>query len=157
ATNVPVYWADDPNTQAATIGRPAFDPVQKKLWIPDGNRVLRIANASNIESGEKLVVDMGIGQTVKDANEGNRGRGSDPADGLCHASHINFDRSGNLYVVENDYECQGNHRITMFRAQDIAAASGMFPNLSATIAFGGTLTSSGDCAFSPVAVAFDSQ
>jgi len=33
----------------------------------------------------------------------------------------------------------------------------MSPNLSASIAFGGTLTTRGDCEFSPVAVTFDSQ
>jgi hypothetical protein len=157
ATNVPVYWGDDPTTQAATIGRPAFDPVQRKLWIPDGNRVLRISNASSIESGDKLLVDLVIGQTTKSSNECNQGQSSPSANTLCHAEHINFDHSGNLYVVESDYECQGNHRITVFKAEDIAAASGMFPNISARIAFGGTLTTPGDCVFSPVAVAFDSR
>lgn len=119
--------------------------------------MLRISNASTIEGGEKLLVDMVIGQTSKGANECNRGYGSPTANTLCLAEQIDFDHSGNLYVVDSDYECQGNHRITMFRAQDIGAASSMFPDLSASIAFGGTLTTPGNCAFSPVAVAFDSQ
>jgi hypothetical protein len=157
ARDVPVYWADDPDTQATVIARPAFDPVQGKLWIADGNRVLRISNAGSIESGDKLLVDMVIGQVTKTANACNQGHPSPAANTLCLAEQVQFDRLGNLYVVENDYECQGNDRITVFRAQAIAAAQGMFPNLSAQIVFGGTFTSPGNCVFSPVAVTFDSQ
>jgi hypothetical protein len=155
ATDVPVYWADDPDTQATTIRTAEFNPLQGKLWIADDHRVLRIANATDIESGDKLLVDMVLGQTTK-SNLCNQGVGSLAANRLCVVRSIRFDRLGNLYVVENDYECQGNNRITVFSAQDLAAAQGLFPNLSAVRAFGGTLTTRGSCAFSPVAVAFDS-
>ena len=155
ASNVPVYWADDPDTQATTIVAPEFDPRHGKLWIADDHRVLRIANATGIESGDKLLVDLVLGQTTK-SNLCNQGLGGPAANRLCVVRSIRFDRLGNLYVVENDYECHGNNRITMFAAADLDAAQGMFPNLSATRAFGGTLTAPGPCVFSPVALAFDS-
>src|SRR5581483_4721336 len=157
ARDVPVYWGDDPSTQVTTIAVPAWDPVGRKLWIADGNRVLRIANAGRVGTGEKLLVDLVVGQVAKGANDCNQGFSSPAASRLCVASEVQFDPSGNLYVVENAYECHGNNRITVFTAADIAAAQGLFPNLSARIAFGGTLTTRGDCAFSPVAVAFDSR
>lgn len=155
ASNVPVYWADDPDVQATVIGTPEFDPVSGKLWIADDHRVLRIANATDIESGAKLLADMVIGQTTK-TNLCNQGLGAPAANRLCIVRSVRFDRLGNLYVVENDYECHGNDRITMFAAADLAAAQGMFPDLSATRVFGGTMTTPGSCAFSPVAVTFDS-
>ena len=155
ASNVPVYWADDPDTQATIIGAPEFDPVSGKLWIADDHRVLRIANATDIESGDELLVDMVLGQTTK-SNACNQGLGAPAANRLCVVRSIRFDRLGNLYVIENDYECHGNNRITVFAAADIAAAQGMFPNLSATRVFGGTMTTPGPCDFSPVAVTFDS-
>lgn len=155
ASWVPVYWADDPDTQATTIATPEFDRVHGKLWLADDNRVLRLANATDIESGQKLLVDMVLGQTTK-SNLCNQGLGGPAADRMCVVRSIRFDRLGNLYVVENDYECHGNNRITVFSAEDLAAAQGMFPNLSASRVFGGTMTAPGPCEFSPVALAFDS-
>src|SRR5581483_6313470 len=126
ARAVPVYWGDDPSTQVTTIAVPAWDPVGRKLWIADGNRVLRIANAGRVGTGEKLLVDLVVGQVAKGANDCNQGFSSPAASRLCVASEVQFDPSGNLYVVENAYECHGNNRITVFTAADIAAAQGLF-------------------------------
>ena len=143
ANHVPLYWIDD-NSQVnymAHGGGLAFDKKTDKLWVIDvrNNRLLRIQDYNNINH---LVVDMVIGQTDKeytlcnhDENAGWTARYPIP-NGLCVPAFAEFDNYGNLYVVENSYECHGNNRITMFTALDIAAANGtLFPDLYAKKVF----------------------
>jgi hypothetical protein len=116
-----------------------------------------------------MYVDMVLGQVDK-TNLCNRGLSAPTAQTLCNARRIRFDRLGNLYVVENDYECHPNDRVTVFAAADLAAAAGLFPNLAATIVFNRRMTQDftmpAQCGvgtldanhpFSPINVAFNSR
>lgn len=184
AQDIKLYWNDQRTTEVTSIDQYdgvtqrgydardiTFDTINNKLWISDQNRLLRISNYDNYSG--KLYVDMVIGQVSKSANTCNRG-GSRAANVLCNASTIRFDTLGNLYAVENDYECRvepysGNNRISVFLANDIKNASGIFPNLSAKKVFNPTnpgmlnappgrcknLTT--DEPYSPVMIAFNSR
>ncbi len=78
---------------------------------------------------------------------------------------IKVDRHGNLFVVDNAYECAGNRRMVVFRAEDLNDATTMFPNLAAWKVFNApSFNEIGDCAYwtvdrpgSPVSIAFDSR
>jgi len=64
---------------------------------------------------------------------------------LCMPSQIEFDKLGNLYIIENYYEGQGNRRIIMYEAADLrnaeitrsqSSVNVYFPNLNAKKVFG---------------------
>jgi hypothetical protein len=160
----------------------AFDPINKKLWVADkkNNRLLRISNyddIDNLASGSKLYVDMVLGQTSKYGiccNQVSKLDGVCPtswlavsppnASTLCVPNVIKFDKFGNLYVIENAYECHGNHRIIMYTAEDISSATNMFPNLEAKNVFSvPDFTFWGGCPLqinaphSPIGIAFNSK
>lgn len=165
---VKAYWIDD-RTEIDYGGFEVglgFDPIARKLWILDRNhyRLLRVSNYDDYQTG--LLVDMVIGQSDKSGASCNRGQQAPSANTLCAMSQIEFDRLGNLYVVDNGYECHANDRITVFLAEDLKKARGLFPNLSAKKVFvndhfdqpatcniGGKLTEP----FSPVSIAFNSR
>lgn len=170
------YWDDDGaqiNLSGAQIGMGlAFSPNQK-LYLVDGfrNRILRIKNPQEFEG--QLRVDLVIGQPNKligncnhDPNYYEVGEPIPAIDGLCHPYQIKFDNFGNLYVIENNYECRGgNDRISVFLNEDLINATGLFPNLQVKKVFTGYLSGrKGPCAYnttgmpgSPVSLAFNSN
>ncbi|MBI2972121.1 MAG: hypothetical protein HYY37_06905 [Candidatus Aenigmarchaeota archaeon] len=168
ANNLKLYWHDDGSkiTYRVYGSGIAFDKIHKKIYLVDApnNRILRISNYNDFNSG-RLNVDMVIGQPDKATTSCNHGSGTVVADGLCEPYQIKFDRLGNLYVVENSYECHGNDRITVFLADDLWDAQGLFPGLQAKKVFvANSLTEKGPCAFdtvdkpgSPVSIAFNSR
>ncbi len=171
ANFVKLYWIDD---SAEIVYRGmgiAFDKNNKKIWISDykNHRLLRVSNYDGF--GNKLYVDMVIGQPDKATVKCNHNQdygwlapGPPAADSLCDPYQIEFDKLGNLYVVENNYECHGNNRITVFMAEDLASATGLFPNIAARKVFvRGSLTEQARCDIrlnepqSPVSIAFNSR
>jgi len=170
ANNVYLYWSDTGNQFSYwTSGGLAFDNITKKMWVNNGNRIFRISNYYDFQN--RLYVDMVLGQPNKDSDCCNQApkvngvcQSSPPrADTLCEAYQLKFDGLGNLFVLENNYECHGNDRIIVYLAQDLASASGMFPQLQAKIVFvADDLTSGGHCLGtnepgSPVSMAFNSK
>ncbi len=164
--NIQLYWADDHSrVTISNLGGMAFDKVGHKMYFVDagGTRILRVSNYNDFATGQ-LLVDLVIGQTDKNNVKCNQGLSSPAANTLCQAYQIKFDNLGNLYVVDNLYECHGNDRITVFTATDLGSASGIFPDLSAKqVLVASDFTHSGPCAYntvnqpgSPISVAFNS-
>ena len=148
ANSIPLYWADDPNTRVAYDmawgSLPVFDNAGKALWVVDARnqRLLRVKNYDQVSIG-KLFVDMVIGQRNKSETKCNRtvdyngfnDTGIPDAGSLCAARRISFDKAGNLYAIDNDFEGHGNIRITVFMAEDMQNATTLFPNISAKKVF----------------------
>lgn len=151
ARNIKLYWQDDGSEvdYSAFEAGLAFDKINKKLWVVDrkNNRLLRISNYNDFQ--KRLIVDMVLGQPNKEGKCCNQ-ESPNPdgscrwtwvaetpprADTLCDPRYIQFDKFGNLYVVENTYECHGNNRIVVFMKEDLGAASSLFPNLAAKKVF----------------------
>jgi hypothetical protein len=167
---ISLYWADDPNQEVDyRCSQPvAFDPVSRKLWVFDNQnyRLLRISNYTNWHG--KLLVDVVIGQTNKVGGQMNRGMSAPDAASFGAVNDLKFDRLGNLFVVDNTYECHPNGRVVAFLADDLAAITNMFPAIQAKRVYcveSFTQTSYcrihdpvyGDTPFSPVCVAFNSR
>lgn len=165
---VTLSWADDGQPIPYQTVSVAFDPLTRKMWIVNGNRLLRVSNVDDFATG--LRVDQVIGQSTKTENKCNRGQALPDATTLCNALQAKFDKAGNLYVVEGNYECHANDRIVVYSAADLAAATGMFPNLAAKKVFDrrftGNFSMSAQCGismadvnrpFSPVSIAFNSR
>ena len=173
-----LYWSDDDAEIDYHGYGIVFDKLNEKIWLVDSknNRILRISNYDDFEN--KLYVDMVIGQINKDGACCNQIRNPDGtcivpsdankhprADTICYPTRLNMDNYGNLYVVENDSECHGNARITVFMAEDLRNESGViFPNISAKKVFiRKSLTEPGSCSYlinephSPVSIAFNSK
>jgi hypothetical protein len=171
AGRIPLYWVDTGTQLTGTwITGVAFDKINKALYLVDRTqsgssraRILRVKNYADPTA--KLMVDLVIGQTDKTNVRCNQGLSAPNAGTLCDVSQIKFDKLGNLYAVDNDYECHGNRRITVFMADDLKNAVGMFPNLQAKKVFNEPdFTSTANCAYwvtnapgSPVSIAFDSK
>ena len=170
AYDIKLYWADDSTEISYGLGGHgvAFDSTTKKIWIPDQNshRILRISNYDNFQT--KLYVDMVIGQPDKEHTGCNSGLGQDlpnspTASSLCTPYIIQFDNYGNMFVIDNAYECHHNERILMFTADDLKAATGLFPDISAKKWFVNSFNSNGcyrntlDEPTSPVNLAFNSR
>ena len=162
-----VYWADDQTQITGAISGIAIDTAAHKLWLAAGHRLLRVSDYQ--DPAQPLYVDMVLGQ-VDRSNLCNRGMSTPTARTLCNATRIKFDRAGNLYVVENTYECHPNDRVTVFTAAGLASATGMFPDLAASIVFNrrmtqdfnmpaqcGVATIDANHPFSPINVAFNSR
>ncbi|MCL5783952.1 MAG: dockerin type I domain-containing protein [Patescibacteria group bacterium] len=169
--NVNLYWKDTGaavNPALFETGL-AVDKINKAIYIADrqNNRILRITNYNEFldKTADKLYVDMVIGQPDKAGLQCNHGSTTPVADGLCTPYDLKFDRLGNLFVVENGYECHGNDRISIFSAEDLKNTQGLFPMLSAKkVLVANSLTEKGPCAYStvnqpgsPVSLAFDSH
>ncbi|MBI2542566.1 MAG: hypothetical protein HYW24_00040 [Candidatus Aenigmarchaeota archaeon] len=168
---VELYWSDTQVQIPSAFweGSIAIDKTNKKIYIVDeqNSRVLRVSNYNDLFDGnlnnDKLLVDMVIGQPSRTSLSCNHGSPTPVPDGLCEPSDVEFDKFGNLYVIENDYEGHGNRRITVFLSEDLKNAQGLFPNLNAKKVFLGTLTSIGPGAGitgapgSPVSIAFNSK
>ena len=150
ATNIALYWSDDISTEVSyEMGwgaTSAFDKTTNTLWIADSRnqRIFRISNYDQalINNG-KFLVDMVIGQRSKLETKCNRtvdyngfnDPGIPDAGSLCAVRHIAFDKLGNLYAIDDDYEGHGNIRITVFIAEDIRNATTLFPDISAKKVF----------------------
>ena len=111
---VKLYWADTGlevtrpgGSEYVQVGAMAFDSIHPAMYIVDagGARIFRVKNYSQFAN--KLFVDMVIGQTNKTEVRCNQGLASPNASTLCAVSQIKFDKLGNLFVVDNSYECQG--------------------------------------------------
>lgn len=165
---VNLYWSDN-GTQIAlgqNFGGIAFDKINKKMYFTTGNgsRIFRVSNYGSFATSH-LLVDMVIGQTTKTNTSCNQGLSAPSAQTLCGAYQIKFDNLGNLYVVDDNYECQGNQRIVVFLANDLKTAVGVFPNLSAKKVFNEpNFSSRVNCSYwvtnapgTPVTLAFNSR
>src|SRR3989344_4740902 len=180
AENIPLYWQDDGSAVSYfSMGTSvSYSWQERALYVVDGanHRILRVKNYDDLgEPGAKLLVDMVIGQRNKSETMCNHDQievgswspsGSPTAESLCSPTQASFDNFGNLYVVENRYECHGNNRITTFMYEDLANAQGLFPNIEAEKVFNkNSLTEQAmpgcndgkfDQPGSPVSIAFDS-
>jgi hypothetical protein len=174
---VDLQWGDDGAPLLAGTdywaGGVAFDPATNTLWMSDwkNHRVFRISDYDDIGDGV-VHIDMVLGQPDKATTDCNhyeepyRGIATTPAaaDSLCEPHLVRFDRLGNLYVVEGGCECHGNNRVVVFMADDLRAASGMFPGTAARKVFiQRSLTSLVECGHPgggravPLALAFNSR
>jgi sugar lactone lactonase YvrE len=169
---VRLYWADTglevtrpDGSDYVQVGAMAFDSIQQAMYIADalGTRIFRVKNYDQF--ADKLLVDMVIGQRNKTEVRCNQGLSSPNAETLCLATQIKFDTLGNLFVVDNAYECQGNRRIVVFEAGTLNGATTLFPRLGASKVFNAAgLNAVGNCAYwtvnipgSPVSLAFNSK
>ena len=167
---VDLYWKDTGELVEYEASGVAFDKVTKTLWVDDRHRVLRVSNYDEYDG--RLEVDMVLGQRDRSTNmcnhdqeEGWIAPGAPTADSLCRVLDTRFDQFGNLFVIENNYECHGNNRVSVFMADDLQSASGMFPGISARKVFvRGSLTEEVSCDPNPpdeprfpVSVAFNSR
>jgi sugar lactone lactonase YvrE len=169
---VKLYWADTglevtrpDGTGYVQVGAMAFDPVGHAMYIADavGTRVFRVKNYNQFAT--TLLVDMVIGQRNKTEVRCNQGLSSPNAETLCNAIQLKFDKQGNLFVVDNAYECHDNRRIVVFETTDLISATTLFPNLQARKVFNApNFTQVGNCAYwtvdqpgSPVSIAFNSN
>jgi hypothetical protein len=169
---VKLYWADTglevtrpDGSGYVQVGAMAFDPIHSAMYIVDsaGTRIFRVKNYGQFAN--KLFVDMVIGQTNKTEVRCNQGLASPNASTLCVATQIKFDKLGNLFVVDNSYECQGNHHIVVYESSSLNNATTLFPGLAATKVFNAPgFNQIGNCAYntvnqpgSPVTLAFNSR
>ena len=105
------------------------------LWLVDGqgSRLLRVPNYSptnpTLDSQGRIVVfaDTVLGQADINTRGCNRGAGvnstSTSANSFCDPLDAKFDPLGNLYVVDNRWECRadnGNGRVIAFAKADVA-------------------------------------
>jgi hypothetical protein len=138
---IPLYWADEPPTPPTPppteipyrCEQPlAFDHRLKKLWVYDTahHRLLRVKNPEDVLDGN-LLVDAVIGQSKKTDGAINRGMPNPDAASFGDVNDIKFDKMGNLFVVDNTYECHPNGRIIAFLAEDLASIDRMFPDIKA--------------------------
>lgn len=118
---IPLYWADDPNTEIDyNCGQVvAFDSHGKSLWISDSvhHRLLRVRNPDDWNG--KLLVDALIGQTNKTDRATNRGMVKPDAASLGEVNSLQFDHLGNMFVADNTYELHENGRVIAFAAKDL--------------------------------------
>ncbi len=118
-----VFWSDENVKVAFRASGIAFDPTNNALWVSDSqyNRVFRISDPLGVAK-----VDMVIGQPNKTATQPNAGLGGPNAKGFGVPWALQFDRFGNLYVVDSKWEGGGNNRVMRFSAASLQSAS-MFP------------------------------
>ncbi len=85
----------------------ALDPTTDTAWLADTDhhRIMRILNVSQ----SSRQVDVVLGQNDINSTECYRGAGqmAPSRDGLCIPDSITFDRLGNLFVVESQWEAGG--------------------------------------------------
>jgi len=177
AQNIRLYWPDTNEEIQYHFFETGitFDKTNKALYISDRDkhRVLRIKNYNEFQN--KLFVDMVIGQPNKTSIKCNFNQtmswladGPPRADSLCHPYQVTFDPLGNLYIVENTYECHGNNRISVFMKEDLQNSQTLFPLIQAKKVFNQpnltTQANMNNCAYSrtdgpgsPVSIAFNSK
>ena len=169
---VKLYWADSGlevtrpgGGNYVQVGAMAFDRDRHAMYIADSarTRVFRVSNYDEFTG--TLYVDMVIGQRDRTEVRCNQGLSAPNAETLCNVSQIKFDRQGNLFVVDNGYECHDNRRIVVFSADDLDGAATLFPSLQASTVFNApNFNEVGKCAYwtvdrpgSPVSLAFNSR
>ncbi len=160
-----MYWADDDSqlSYSSSAGI-AFDSINKAMYFVNGAKIYRVKNYANVLNNH-LVVDMVIGQKDKVGNSCNQGLSSPNAGTFCEPYQAAFDKLGNLFVVDDNYECHGNRRITTFTSTDLNSATSLFPNLQAKFIFNAPdFNSTPNCSYwvtnapgSPITVAFNSK
>ena len=165
AESLDLYWSDTHERIEASYSTVAFDHYTRAIYAVDleGSRIFRVSNYN--EYTDQLLVDMVIGQRTKEGILCNQGLDTPNAETLCKVTQIKFDTFGNLFVVDNDYECQGNDRIVMYSAEDMQSATELFPNLQASSVFiASSFNERGGCGYgtvdqpgSPVSIAFNSR
>ncbi len=118
-----VFWSDENVKVAFRASGIAFDPTKNALWVSDSqyNRVFRINDPMGAAK-----VDMVIGQPDKNSTQPNAGMPGPNAKGFGVPWALQFDRFGNLYVVDSKWEGGGNNRVMRFSAASLQSAS-MFP------------------------------
>lgn len=109
-------------TDALGLSGIDFQPGCDCLWLSDrdSHRVFRITDVST-----NPVVDIVIGQqdlTGAECNQG-RGYGAPSQDSLCYPGALAFDRTGNLFVSDNNLEVAGNQRLLEYDASTLAGTS----------------------------------
>jgi hypothetical protein len=154
---------DQEPIQASDLLSVTFDNPHHEMYLDDedNSRILRVSSYDDVSAG--LQVDTVLGQPSM-ATPTCAGYWTNPntpnAVTLCRPRQAAFDHQGNMYVVDNDYECHGNIRIDVYTAQTLAGATGMFPNLAIDkVLIAPNATSSGPCRAydqpgSPISVAF---
>jgi sugar lactone lactonase YvrE len=165
---IPLYWKDQPEVEVNynCSQALAFEPQSNRLWIFDSShhRLLRIQIPDDLT--QKLLVDAVVGQTNKDDGSVNRGMDHPDAASFGDVNDIKFDRSGNLFVVDNTYELHHNGRIIAFLAKDMAEINTLFPAIQAQRVYvatdfnqpvGQRIFLPGEQPFSPVCIAFNRQ
>lgn len=101
------------------------------FFVNGGTRLLRIKDPENAATGV-LRVDQIHGQTALHNTACNQGKVYPDKKGFCGVVQIRFDPMGNLWVVDNNYECHQNMRVVALAAADLKAATTDFPNLDQT-------------------------
>lgn len=112
---VKLYWADTNElVNLEFVLGATFDPVGRHIYIIDqrGSRILRIANYADVSG--RLIVDRVFGQTDKNTALCNRGGSKPTANSLCGVLQVSFDKLGNMFLLDNNYECHNNNRILAY-------------------------------------------
>lgn len=99
------------------------------LWVAGDTRLMHLKDPENAPSGT-VRVDRVLGVNSKEF-KCNRGNALPDQTSICQVVNIAFDALGNLYVVDNNYECHVNDRVVVFSAQSLRTATGTFPMLKA--------------------------
>lgn len=130
---IPLYWADEQNTEVQyNCGQVvSYDAKLKHIWFFDNanHRLLRVRNPDNWSG--KLLVDVVIGQSDKTTSAVNRGMSHPDASSLGEVNSVQFDHLGNMFVADNTYELNNNGRVIAFSAKDLAAINKTIPDIKA--------------------------
>lgn len=159
-----VYWADDHSSKVFfNVNGLYYNEEQNALWISDveNNRAMRIINPLKNEA----YVDLVIGQKNKQNTCQNACADKPNAKGFAHPWTINFDKKGNLYVVDSKYEGGDNNRVLRFSSEVTVPIQGRifpFPDANGVYAKPNFHTGSNDnipdyLPKNPVSVSFDSE
>lgn len=120
AKSLKLYWADTKEeVNLQMVFGATYDPTGNHMYIIDqrGARILRIADHTDLNG--MLLVDRVFGQISKGGTQCNQGKTAPTADSLCGATQISFDRRGNMFIVDNNYECHKNNRILAYSRESL--------------------------------------
>jgi len=155
-----VVWSDDLSKVSFNPVGLAYDTATNSLWVSDSDnhRVFRITTPM-----ATATVDLVLGQPNKGTTTQNGGLGSVNAKGFANPWALQFDKLGNLYVVDDSYEGGANNRVLRFDATQTVPTGGVifpFPDSSGVYAKQNFTTTSNWGAHTPQTptyVTFDSQ
>ncbi len=105
--NADVKLRDFYTTSGPTFYKDPIDSTKNALFIPVGRRIYRIRDYNNFQ--DRLLEDVYFG-------------GDPRQDGcstlhpmfLCNPLSVEFDKLGNMYVLDSNYECHGNNSIVVY-------------------------------------------
>lgn len=169
-SDIKLHWADN-NAAIAHLDRVhniTYSPTEQALYFVDqgGSRILRVKNLTTLATG-KLYVDLAIG--VSNKTDGPCATEPEALASttreLCRVWGMKVDKLGNLYAIDNNYECHGNKRILVYDIASLNAATSLFSTITVkNIINSADISHAGRCAYgetdfpgSPVSLAFDSQ